>query len=182
MNPMILGRGFAMGVVIPVITLVTGILSRIPVFTITGKRKAVSGMVTVVPVCLTGAAVFIACSGLGYELLKDALARMVLVLLGVSWLVFALLSSLIEDCKCILEKDGIRFRKLVEQWHHNEDITKKIVEKFERKLNEITELKVSMVDSVRCPFCKSENISICKRNTLQKYPVEWLKIDIGSME
>lgn len=72
--------------------------------------------------------------------------------------------------------------QFVEQWNHNEDITKKIVDKFERKLNEITELKVSMVDSVRCPLCKSENISICKRNTLQKYPVDWLKIDIGSME
>lgn len=72
--------------------------------------------------------------------------------------------------------------KLVEQWHHNEDITKNIVEKFERKLNEITELKVSMVDSVRCPFCKRENISIYKRNTLQKHPVDWLKIDIESME
>ena len=117
MNPMILGRGFAVGVVIPVMSLVTGILSKIPVYTITGKRKAVSGMVTVAPVCLTGAAVFIACRGLGYELLKDALARMVLVLLGVSWLAFALLSSLIEDCKCILGKDGIRFRKALGFYH-----------------------------------------------------------------
>lgn len=82
MNSMILGRGFAVGVVIPVMTLVTSILSKIPVFTITGKRKDVSGMVTVVPVCLTGAMFFIACSCLGFELLKDALARMVLVLLG----------------------------------------------------------------------------------------------------
>lgn len=71
--------------------------------------------------------------------------------------------------------------KLVEQWHYNENITKNIVEKFERKLNEITQLKVSMVDGVRCPFCKSENIFICKRNTLEKYPVNWLKIDIESM-
>lgn len=91
MNSMILGRGFAVGVVIPVMTLVTSILSKIPVFTITGKRKDVSGMVTVVPVCLTGAMVFIACSCLGFELLKDALARMVLVLLGGAWLAFALL-------------------------------------------------------------------------------------------
>ena len=71
--------------------------------------------------------------------------------------------------------------KLVEQWNYNENITKKIVEKFEKKLSEITEHKVSMVDDVRCPFCKSEKISICKRNTLEKYPVNWLKIDIESM-
>ena len=55
------------------------------------------------------------------------------------------------------------------------------MEKFEKKLSEITEHKVSMVDGVRCPFCKSEKISICKRNTLEKYPVNWLKIDIESM-
>ena len=105
------------GVVMWVVLLITGIFSQIPFFTITCKRKTVSGMVTVAPVCLTGALVSMACHDLGFGLLKDAFARMVLMLLVLSWLGFALLSSMIEDYKCILLKDGIRFRKAFGFYH-----------------------------------------------------------------
>ncbi|MGN0341683.1 MAG: hypothetical protein ACI4DO_02725 [Roseburia sp.] len=113
MNPMILGRGFAMGVAIPVITLVTGILSRIPVFTITGKRKAVSGMVTVVPFCLAIVVLLLFFVVLGCDPYEADIWWGILLLYGVCWLAFSALSCLVEDAKCILEKDGIRFRKAI---------------------------------------------------------------------
>lgn len=73
--------------------------------------------------------------------------------------------------------------KLVDEWHPNENITKHIVEQFEKNLDKFTQHKVSMFDSnIQCPFCKNNNILISKRNTLVNYPVDWLKIDIDSIQ
>lgn len=103
MNPMILGRGFALGVVVPVITLVTGILSKIPVFTITSKRKAVSGMVTVVPVCLAIVVILLIIVGLGCDPYEADIWWGILAMYGVCWLAFSALSCLVQDAKCILK-------------------------------------------------------------------------------
>ena len=73
--------------------------------------------------------------------------------------------------------------KLVDEWHPNENITKHIVAQFEKNLDKFTQHKVSTFDgNIQCPFCKNNNILISKRNTLVNYPVDWLKIEIDSIQ
>lgn len=39
-----------------------------------------------------------------------------------------------------------------------------------------------MFNRIRCQLCKKDNIFIVKRDTLLKYPVNWLEIDIESIK
>lgn len=117
MNPMLFGSRFAVCVVVPLITLLTGILSKMPLFTITGKRKAVSGSVTIVPVCVTIAVLLLFRFRAGFWIFENDEEWTILVIYGICWMGFASLSCLIESSKCILDKDGIRFRKALGFYH-----------------------------------------------------------------
>lgn len=72
--------------------------------------------------------------------------------------------------------------RLVDKWNPNEEITKSVAVEFEKKLNKIVQHNVTMFTRLRCPLCKKDNITIVKRDTLLKYPVNWLKIDIESIK
>jgi len=92
---------------------------------------------------------------------------------------------------CFEDKDGKKYflptygkygyldllGKLVEGWNSDEMITQSVTEKFEMKLKEITPHDLSLFHKVKCPNCKTDEISICNRNTLLDYPINWLKID-----
>lgn len=71
--------------------------------------------------------------------------------------------------------------KLVDEWSPNDTITKNITERFEKKINEVTQYKVTLSYRVECPFCKKCNVFINKRNTIVKGPINWLKIDVSKL-
>lgn len=71
--------------------------------------------------------------------------------------------------------------KLVDEWSAKDEISKKISDKFEKELNKFTQNKVKINGRVECPFCKKCNVSINKRNTIAKGPINWLKIDISNL-
>lgn len=71
--------------------------------------------------------------------------------------------------------------KLVDEWRPNDTITKNITEKFEKKINEVTQYKVTLSYMAECPSCKKCNVFINKRNTIVKGPINWLKINVSKL-
>lgn len=67
--------------------------------------------------------------------------------------------------------------KIVEGWKPDKDITNKVSEKFEKKFAEITPYSLSLFQKIKCPVCSREDITVIRRETIENYPINWIKID-----